>query len=276
MGRLAVGLHDQGLCLGLHDRFRRAGIGMAREQHIDALDRAGKGDVGVDVALQPRIGLGVRLHRRGLALVRQQDDQVDLVAQFGNGLLHRSRRHRHVERRDVGGDDCRGGILPHDADDADANAVTLDDRMRLRVRMIGASVKKVRAQHGKRRAVLLPFEDLDAVFKLVITDRHGVVAHRDHEFEGQLALGQLGQRAGEDVAGIEQEHVRLGCPYRLDQCRDLGDAANHRNIVQPEGRNRVVCAFHVVGKQQRDDLVAVVGTRCRRRLGRRIAAGTQE
>ena len=66
----------------MNDRLRGARIGMAREQHIDTLDSPGKCYVSVDIALQPGVCFGVGLHRRGLALVGKQDDEIDLVAQL--------------------------------------------------------------------------------------------------------------------------------------------------------------------------------------------------
>ncbi len=90
-----------------------------------------------------------------------------------------------------------------------------------------------------------------AVLELVVADAHGVVAHGDHEFEGQLAVGELGQSPGEDVARVEQEGDRGTLAFLFDQRRELGDPSDLIDVVPPEGRDGIVGALKVVGVEQR-------------------------
>jgi len=90
------------------------------------------------------------------------------------------------------------------------------------------------------------------VFEFMITDRHGVIAHRDHELKGQPSFSKLGQRPGEDIPGIKQEDIGLGLPDVLDERRHFGNATNYLLVFQPEGRDRVVSALDIVGEEQGD------------------------
>ena len=128
----------------------------------------------------------------------------------------------------------------------------LDDGVRLRIRVIGSFVEEVRTEDRKRCAVLLPREYLMPVLELVVTDRHRVVTHREHQLESESAFGEFGESACKDVAGIEQEYVRLRLTDAVDERRHLGDAADHLLIVEPECGNRVVCALDVVCEEQGD------------------------
>ncbi len=97
---LPVGLHDDRAGLGMHDGFRRARIGVAREQHVDTGYRACEVNIGIDIALQTRIALGIGLHGRRLALVREQHDEIDVVTKLVDRALHGFGRHRDIERCD--------------------------------------------------------------------------------------------------------------------------------------------------------------------------------
>ena len=107
-----------------------------------------------------------------------------------------------------------------------------------------------------------------AVFELVVADRHRVITHRNHEFERERALGQLGERTGEDVTGVEQEDIRLIGTDRFDQRGHLRDTADHVDVVEPVRRNRVVGALNVIRKQQRDNPLVAHRESCRRRGNR--------
>lgn len=205
-------------------------------------------DVGVDIPLQPGVALRVGLHWRRLPLMREEHDEIDIVAKLGHRKPHRLRRIGDVERRDERGDDSAYGVLPHDADDADANTASFDDGVRLGEGVVRVLIEEVRAEHGKRGAVFLPRQNFRAVFELVIADRHRVVAHRDHQLESERAFGQLGERAGEDITGVEQESIGLALPQLAYERRHLGDAADHRQVVEPKGWGRIVSAFDVVGE----------------------------
>ena len=52
---------------------------MAGEVDVDAFDGAREPDIGVDVALEARVAFSVGLHGRGLALVGEEDDEIDVV-----------------------------------------------------------------------------------------------------------------------------------------------------------------------------------------------------
>ena len=106
----------------VHDGLGCAGIGMTGEQHIDTGYGTGKIDVGIDVALQARIALGIGLHGRGLALVREQYNEVDLIAQLINRALHCFGRHRDIQWCDKRGNDGADGILAHDANDTNCES----------------------------------------------------------------------------------------------------------------------------------------------------------
>jgi hypothetical protein len=56
------------------------------------------------------------------------DDQVDLIAQLLDQSPDVLDRIEHVERGDERRNDRGCGVLAHDADDADANSIALDDR----------------------------------------------------------------------------------------------------------------------------------------------------
>ncbi len=158
------------------------------------------------------------------------------------------------------GCDCRlRGVLTQNTDDADADAVALDDRVPLRKRMDRTPVVDIRTEYRERSPIFLPLENRLAVVELVIADGHCVVAHRNHELEHQRPVGQPGKGAREDVAGVEQEHVWLAVANLLDQGRELGNAADMIKVVSPPRRDRLVGALHVVGEDEgNDDVVAVV------------------
>ena len=96
MRGLPVGLHNDGAGLLVHDGVGSAGIGMTGEQNINARYGSCQFDVGIDVALQAWVALCIRLHGSGFALVREEDDEVDLVVKFIHRTLHRLARHRDV------------------------------------------------------------------------------------------------------------------------------------------------------------------------------------
>ena len=65
-------------------------------------------------------------------------------------------------------------------------------------------------------------------------------------------LSELGQCPGEDVPGIEQEDIGLSLADVIDECGHLGNAPNQVLVLEPEGRDWVVGAFHIVGEEQGD------------------------
>ena len=77
-------------------------------------------------------------------------------------------------------------------------------------RVVGVLVEKIGAEYGEGGTVLLPFQHLMSVLEFVVTNRHGVITHRNHEFKRQFSLGQLGQCTGENITGIEQEYIGFG------------------------------------------------------------------
>ena len=89
------------------------------------------------------------------------------------------------------------------------------------VEEVGGAVAEVRLQLG------------EAVVKLVVAQRHGVVAHGIHQLHGGSALAEADVgRALAEVTGIQQHHS-AGAPVvaLVSQCRNLGVFVNSAMYV---------------------------------------------
>ena len=62
-------------------------VSVAADKDVNTFDRAADADVLVKIALNFGPVLGIGLHRTGLALMREHDDQIDLWLEFGYEFL---------------------------------------------------------------------------------------------------------------------------------------------------------------------------------------------
>ena len=252
---LTVGLHNECPGIRVNHRLRGTRIGMTCKQNVYAFDCACQCDIGINVPLQAWIAFSIGLHRCGFALVSQQYNEVHLVTQFINRFLYSNCWTFHIQWSDKGRDNRGHGILSHDTDHTDAYSIPLDDCMCLGIWVIGVLIEKIGTEDGERRPVLLPCKHLVTVLELMVTNGHGVIPHGDHQFKSKPAFGQLCKGTCEYIPGIKQEDVWLLLAYLFNERGYFCNTTNHRNVIEPECRDRIIGTFDIVGKQQCDGFI---------------------
>ena len=226
---VAVGLRNERAGVRVHDRLVESVVGMRPDVEIDAGHRRAEAEVLVERSLHPGVVLRVGLHRSGQPLVGEHDEHIHCVAQFRDaGLGFRDRvgefQLRHLRRHDG----VAGGVCAHDADDAHAHAVAFKDRVGPGEADAGALVADVAAQDGKRHPLDGVVEDLPAIVELMVARAHRIVAHQGHHLHQRLAVGEVRHRAGEHVAGIQQERGAGGGAFPFHERGQVGGAAEAR------------------------------------------------
>ena len=127
-------------------------------------------------------------------------------------------------------------------DDANRLATHIqDDRRRDQTRQIGVFAEVDIGAYSRRIQPLDEFRQLFAAFiELVIAEHDGVIADRVHDLHAVLpAMLDVEERAGEAVAGIQQQTVAAFRADLLDDGRLSGGAAIAIAL-------RLVVAMHVV------------------------------
>ncbi len=88
----------------------------------------------------------------------------------------------------------------------------------------------------------------------MVAKSDSVVTHEPIQVDCQPPTGPFGQRAGEDIPGVEEDCWLIDCSLLVDQRRELRDTANALHIAPPECRQWIQYALYIVGIQNLDSL----------------------
>ena len=164
------------------------------------------------------------------------DNQIDGVFQFIDRLGHCLSRVAELEIGNARSQRHAAGVMPDNPDDAQPDAVALQDHVWTAVAKVGPLVIDIGPQNREADTVHETSKISRAVIKLVIADSQGVVTDGVHHFHQRFALGQEREGAGEHVSGIEQKSSFLASSNALGQGRELSGAAQLGGPGQPIGR----------------------------------------
>ena len=134
------------------------------------------------------------------------------------------------------------------SDHTDANAVYLLDDVRvIPVEFIGTFFEDVAVQDRELRLFELLSRILPPVIKLVIADARGVEPEIVHRVDDRLALSQRTYvRAGEIVARVEIDRVRVGGLFSFDERGDVGKAADQPRFADPRDLMRFEMGMQII------------------------------
>ena len=198
-----------------------------------------------------------------VAHVGGSDDHVGLGAQLGHQLGGLGRRGAELDARDVVGQGHLAGVVGGQTHHRDAPAGDRKYLVRLEQALAIGAVD-VGRQHRERGPGPLLGQHRRRLVKLMVADRHRVVADRVHAFEVGLGVLQIALRhAGVDVAAVEQEHLAAAG-------LDLGADA----VDQRFARRHAVLAV-AVGPEAAMVVVGVQDRQLQRLARRRAGAGDQ-
>ena len=103
----------------------------------------------------------------------------------------------------------------------------------------------------------------------MVAKSDSVVTHEPIQVDCQPPTGPFGQRAGEDIPGVEEDCWLIDCSLLVDQRRELRDTANALHIASPKRWQWIQYAFYIIGIQNLDSLG-------RRRSGQTTGARDQK
>ena len=88
----------------------------------------------------------------------------------------------------------------------------------------------------------------------MVAKSDSVVTHEPIQVDCQPPTGPFGQRAGEDIPGVEEDCWLIDCSLLVDQRREFRDTADALHIASPKRRQWIQYAFYIVGIQNLDSL----------------------
>ena len=243
-----------------------ARVRMPRDRVVEAFRRHGQRVQGRAPARGVRRGPRRADGAEG-AFVHDRDHEVRAGRPHLRDIaVERIRDRAEVEIRDERGtgDDGRG--RRRRADEADPDAVPLDDRPRadpIGV-PVGALEVDVRAEHGEVRIGHTLHEDVDAPVELVVPDRGGVVADPVHRFDRRAPVREVRDgRALHDVAAGDDEQGTLG------RCGALPGHVAREGCGPADGAS----VRPALGRRQQPSVRVVRGED--QRAGRRVRGGAR-
>ncbi|RCK80667.1 MAG: hypothetical protein OZSIB_2980 [Candidatus Ozemobacter sibiricus] len=243
------GLHDQGAAegrgrcarhqqrRGLHqDRMLEEGIGMPADDDVEAGNGGRQGLVFL------------------IAGMREQHHEIGLRPEPGQQRRQGLARLDPVIAGPVGGGGDAPGFAADHAEHGDGAAGTLEETPGREDQLAGARLADVGAQQGHRGDLVHASQMWHALVEFVIAEGGGIVAAEVEGAQIGFPFEEREERGAlEDVAAVEQQHMRRRRPH----CPDVGRSARDAAEVLAEGghveRQQVTVGIVGIEDGQRGD-----------------------